>query len=120
MKIRIKGNAIRYRLTRTEVETFSEAGYYSETTVFNKNTFTYALKAIYGISDLTADFVDNSITMYLPVSDAKSWSKNNRVGFEHKMLLENGDVLTLLLEKDFVCLDERGEDETDNYPNPKA
>ena len=120
MKIRIKGNAIRYRLTRSEVETFSNEGYYSETTVFNNNTFTYALKAIYGISDLTADFDNHTITMYLPVSDCKSWANNSRIGFEHKMLLENGDTLALLLEKDFVCLDERGEDESDNYPNPKA
>jgi hypothetical protein len=120
MKIRIKGNSIRYRLTRTEVEAFSAAGYYSETTVFNKSTFTYALKAIYGINDLTADFAENTITMYLSVSDCKSWSKNNRVGFEHKMQLENSDTLTLLLEKDFACLDERGEEESDNYPNPKA
>jgi hypothetical protein len=120
MKIRIKGNAIRYRLTRSEVETFSKEGYYSETTVFNNNVFTYTLKAIDSIRDLTANFINNTITMYLPTSDSKSWAKNNRVGFEHRMLLENGNTLTLLLEKDFVCLDERGEDESDNYPNPKS
>ncbi|MFT5833421.1 MAG: hypothetical protein ACI97N_001048, partial [Cognaticolwellia sp.] len=45
---------------------------------------------------------------------------NNQVGFKYEMPLENGEILSLLLEKDFVCLDERGEDESDNYPNPKA
>ncbi|MFT6938435.1 MAG: hypothetical protein ACJA1N_002742, partial [Saprospiraceae bacterium] len=49
MKIRIKGNSIRYRLTKTEVEVFSREGYYSEETTFNGNTLVYALKAIYGV-----------------------------------------------------------------------
>jgi hypothetical protein len=120
MKIRIKGNSIRYRLTRTEVEIFSQEGYYSEETVFNNNVFKYALKAISGINNLTADFDNQTITMYLPVSDCKSWANNNQVGFQHNMILENAQTLSLLLEKDFTCLEERAEDETDNYPNPQA
>jgi hypothetical protein len=32
--------------------------------------------------------------------------------------MENGKELFLLLEKDFVCLDETIEDQSDNYPNP--
>jgi len=39
----------------------------------------------------------------------------DRVGFE------NHDAgLHLLVEKDFVCLDEVNEDQSDNYPNPLA
>jgi hypothetical protein len=120
MKIRIKGNSIRYRLTKTEVEVFSREGYYSEETTFNGNTLVYALKAIYGVSNLMADFENNKIIMCLPIADCKSWAGNNQVGFKYEMPLENGEILSLLLEKDFVCLDERGEDESDNYPNPKA
>ena len=52
MKIRIQGNSVRYRLTRSEVATLKQDGYYKE--------------------------------------------------------------------QDFVCLDERTEDQSDNYPNPAA
>lgn len=45
MKIRIKGNSIRYRLTKTEVETFCKTGSYKETTNFGNSVFTYQLKA---------------------------------------------------------------------------
>lgn len=39
MKIRIKGNSIRYRLTKTEVETFSKVGFYEEKTEFKDHIF---------------------------------------------------------------------------------
>jgi hypothetical protein len=33
-------------------------------------------------------------------------------------MLEDGTLLTLLIEKDFACLDHVDEDQSDNYPNP--
>jgi hypothetical protein len=50
---------------------------------------------------------------------ASNWDANDKVGFENTVSLKNGKTLHLLLEKDFTCLDDRGEDESDNYPNPK-
>lgn len=49
-----------------------------------------------------------------------NWDKNEIVGFKDDFALKNGEKLSLLVEKDFVCLDERDEDESDNYPNPLA
>jgi hypothetical protein len=37
----------------------------------------------------------------------------DRVGFEDTV-----DQLHLLVEKDFTCLDNVAEDQSDNYPNP--
>lgn len=42
------------------------------------------------------------------------------VGFNNKMPLDNGEHLFLLVEKDFVCLDNTFEDQSDNFPNPNA
>ena len=39
---------------------------------------------------------------------------------EHYEDLSNGDKFFLLLEKDFACLDNTHEDQSDKYPNPKA
>ena len=45
---------------------------------------------------------------------------SNKVGFSHIFVLNSGTKLKLLVEKDFVCMDETVEDQSDNYPNPKA
>lgn len=120
MKIRIKGNSIRYRLTKTEVETFCETGLYKETTPFGNSVFAYTLKAKKGIDILEASFEENTITLYLSDEERPGWATSNRVGFSSTMDLPDGKQLSLLLEKDFVCLDETIEDQSDNYPNPKS
>lgn len=120
MKIRIKGNSIRYRLTKTEVETFCKTGSYQETTDFGTSVFTYVLKAKKGIDTLEASFEENTITLYLSDKERSDWAISDRVGFNGTMDLPNGQQLSLLLEKDFVCLDETVEDQSDNYPNPRT
>ncbi len=119
MKIRIKGNSIRYRLTKSEVKTFCEIGSFEETTDFGHRKFTYALKAKEGIEVMEADFIDDTIILYLEKAKSNDWYNNNRVGFHHMYKTESNTEISLLLEKDFICMDERVEDQSDNYPNPK-
>ena len=118
MKIRIKGNSIRYRLSKTEVENFSREGYVIERTEFKDQIFNYELRSHNLISNLDADFKNGTISMYLPEKDKNDWATSDRVGFQHSITIGNGKELFLLLEKDFVCLDETIEDQSDNYPNP--
>ena len=120
MKIRIKGNSIRYRLTEPEVEIFCKTGYFEETTNFGYKELTYALKAKEDIDTLAAEFIGDTITLFLEKQKSKEWFKSNQVGFNHIAKRENGTALTLLLEKDFVCMDESVEDQSNNYPNPKV
>jgi len=120
MKIRIKGNSVRYRLTKTEVETFCKTGYFEEKTEFKDKTLTYALKASEQVDNLMAEFIGETITMYLPKKNSQSWAKSALVGFQNTVTMENKKELFLLLEKDFACLDETTEDQSDNFPNPLA
>ncbi|MCL6265433.1 DUF7009 family protein [Flagellimonas myxillae] len=120
MKIRIKGNSIRFRLTKSEVETFSRTGSFTEKTAFGHISFDYGVQALDNIKELKADFKENTITLYVPKSDSQVWFENDLVGFQNYMKLENGQELFLLLEKDFACLDNTLEDQSDNYPNPMA
>jgi len=119
VKIRIKRNSIRYRLTKTEVETFCSSGYFEETTDFGTKKFTYALKAKEGIDTLDAEFKGDAITLFLDKEKSKDWYKTNQVGFNQIVRKTSGTTLTLLIEKDFVCMDETIEDQSDKYPNPK-
>ena len=112
MKIRIKGNSLRYRLTQSDVKRFATEGYIEETTNFGDRTFTYALQR--SINDqLDAEFNGDKITMLMPYILSSQWYNTDIVGFEHYT-----STLYLLVEKDFVCLDNALEDQSDNYPNP--
>lgn len=119
MKIRIKGNSIRYRLTKSEVEKFCNTGSYEEITDFGHSKFKYCLKSKEGIDTMEATFNDNTITLFLEKTKSENWHRSNKVGFKHHFRTQNETELFLLLEKDFVCLDETIEDQSDNYPNPK-
>ena len=122
MKIRIKDNSIRLRLTQKEVERFGETGLALATTQFTAgNSFTYALQSSSTTEAIDATFERNRITIHVPKTIAKQWTSTEEVGFE-AMVDNNTDTgLYLLVEKDFACLMPRThEDETDNYPNPQA
>ncbi|MBD0850232.1 DUF7009 family protein [Maribacter arenosus] len=119
MKIRIKENSVRFRLTPTEVKKFCKEGFIEESTQFSSSTFTYGVKQKQ-IENLQVDFNGSTITLYVPEDFAKEWYDNNVIGLDHHEELGDGSTFFLLLEKDFACLDNTHEDQTDKYPNPKA
>ncbi|MBC6492146.1 DUF7009 family protein [Flavihumibacter stibioxidans] len=118
MKIRIKGNSIRIRVTKSEVERLGREGCVEEHTSFMDNRFIYALQCSGGIHELSAAYCGNKITVFVPTSFAEEWSRNDLVGCSAQMQLNEKESLFLLLEKDFACLDNTLEDQSDNYSNP--
>jgi hypothetical protein len=49
----------------------------------------------------------------MPETMIAEWISTDRVGFDG----QSGPV-KILVEKDFVCIDNTLEDQSDNYPNP--
>ena len=119
MKIRIKGNSLRLRLTKSEVALFSTKGSCSETIDFGASSLTYTLTTKEGITNLDANYTGNQITVYMPMEAKQNWYSSNRVGYSNTVARETGSELAILVEKDFICMDESTEDQSDNYPNPK-
>lgn len=118
MKLRIKANSVRIRLTKTEVSKLTNEGYLQETTVLPGQSFVYALKSDENVTTLTIVFEDNLLTMIVPKSFTTNWYNNDIVGLDAWIQVNENKKLYLLLEKDFVCLDETTEDQSDNYENP--
>lgn len=118
MKIRIRGNSVRYRLTKSEVHQLCDTGSIQDRTQFSSADFIYAVK-ISNVNELKIDFVQNGITLYISSTMLGDWANNENVGFYHSLRTVTGKMLDLSLEKDFTCLENRDEDQTDNYPNPK-
>ncbi|HET9745944.1 MAG TPA: hypothetical protein VFP97_09535 [Chitinophagaceae bacterium] len=119
MKIRIKGNSIRYRLTKTDINNFRKNGFVEEKTGFlNGISFIYRLEKSKGILNLEASFSGNRICIFVPENISEEWTTTDAVSFESKMEIGDEKELFLLIEKDFVCIDHSLEDQSDNYPNP--
>ena len=123
MKLRIRGNSIRLRLTKTEIAQFGETGLVEETVEFGtgeNQRFVYALSAA-EIGEPRAAFENNRMTVFLPRAQADEWARTNRVGIRAEQKLSENKFLQILVEKDFACLEERpGEDDADAFPHPLA
>ncbi len=120
MKIRIKGNTIRFRLTKSEVQRLCSTGHIEDKTEFLNQDFVYAVELSKKHDTQSVSFHDNKIICYLPYNIGHDWYNTNEVGFENIQELTKNKTLFILLEKDFACLDNRLEDQSDNYPNPKS
>jgi hypothetical protein len=118
MKLRIKGNSLRLRLSKSEVEKLAVDAYLEEHTSFGKNTFGYALQSKAGAVELSADFDDHKITIFIPENFIKDWHVNDVTGFDSTMHISDAESLYILVEKDFQCLEKTTEDQFDNYDNP--
>ncbi|KUY26383.1 DUF7009 family protein [Elizabethkingia ursingii] len=112
MKIRIKDNSVRFRLTQSEVHELGENGIVSSLTQFADRPFIYMVKRT-NDTELSADFIENRIVMKMPEAMVEELVMTDRIGFDS----ESG-IVKLLIEKDFVCIDNTVEDQSDNYPNP--
>ncbi|MEP2240161.1 MAG: hypothetical protein ABJI22_17470 [Maribacter sp.] len=119
MKIRIKGDSIRFRLTQTEVKSLSDNGQIHDSTNFGTIKFNYGVVLKSTIEQLHIGFDNNSIILEMPEAIGKAWFSNDIITYDHTMKTAAGNNLYLLLEKDFTCLDNTIEDQSDNYPNPK-
>jgi hypothetical protein len=124
MKLRIKGNSIRLRLLRSEVERFATAGQISETVEFGPGAssfFRYTLRMSPEAEITSAEFRGNEIAIVVPETFAREWANGTDVGFEVAQPIGNGETLSILVEKDFVCIDRPDDpDRADAYPNPNV
>jgi hypothetical protein len=120
MKIRIKGNSLRMRLTKSEVAKFKNDGLILEQTHALGGVFNYTLLKSAETEFLQATWTGSGFEVAVPEWQAQQWTDSEEVGFQHIQLLPDGTELFLLVEKDFVCLDNTFEDQSDNYDNPNA
>ncbi|MDF2515010.1 MAG: hypothetical protein K0R59_306 [Sphingobacterium sp.] len=112
MKIRIKDNTVRLRLTRSEIDQLGTQGEVSGRTEFIQQDLVYNIVQS-ATESLVASFVGHKITVGLSAEMIRELVQTERIGFEG----QSGKV-KLLVEKDFACIDNTTEDQSDNYPNP--
>ncbi len=119
MKLRIRGNSIRLRLTRGEVAAIAASGRVEDAIAFGPGErLVYAL-ACGEVDALRARLGGGVVEVTAPAAVAREWASSDRVGLEGEQPIGGGDVLTIIVEKDFACLKPRAdEDDADAFPNP--
>jgi len=121
MKLRIKGDSVRLRLTRQEVRELDERGEVADKVRFDGGAaLVYRVKRDAVVGTLSAAYDRNTIEVLIPEQAARTWCNTDVVTLEYtKHTAEGG--LHIIVEKDFSCLEPRAdEDESDQFPHPRA
>lgn len=120
MKIRIKGNSIRLRLSKIDVQSLKVAGSVTEKTIVaGEEQFVYTLMVADSAVAVGASFKDGKLTVWLPSTEAAILTDTTEMG--RYSTQENGEPggLSITIEKDLQCLENTNEDQSDMYDNPK-
>lgn len=124
MKLRLKGNSIRVRLDRRDIERLIDKGGVDDAVRFGPGlAFSYAVEMGPAPRERPrASYTTGHLLIRIDPEDAEEWLAGDRVGFDHLQPADGG-VVRVLLEKDFACIDRPTGEEADDayaFPNPSA
>ena len=116
MKLRIRGDSVRLRLTRGEVARLLESGAVEDLTHFpGGGVLCYRLATDAGAIAVAATFEGAALSVSVPSGLAESWGRSDEVGIQAALPV-GGSQLAVLIEKDFPCPPGRpGEDDSDAF-----
>jgi hypothetical protein len=115
----MKGDSLRLRLTRGEVQQLAEGGGVEERVhISPTGVLVYRVQCAPTASALGATFEHGVIEIQVPEAIARDWCASDAVTLD--AVQRHGAVdLRIVVEKDFACLAPRSdEDESDNFPHP--
>ena len=119
MKLRIRGNSIRLRLTQAELAALLASGAVEDCVAFpSGESLRYRLES--GAESAAAELGARGILARFPADAVRRWAQPDQVSLQAEQPLDGGDSLKLLDEKDFRCLSPREDDDgADLFPNPE-
>jgi hypothetical protein len=124
MKLRMRHNSIRFRLTQGEVMGLCDTGRVADFIAFGpdeKHQFHYVLVWNTEVEQVCAVYEPNMIVVSMPRAQVLQWADSDEVSMRITQEAGTLDPLEILIEKDLSCLhpsDPR--DNVDTYPNPQA
>ena len=121
MKLRIKGNSLRLRVSRSELARFQAGQRIEETIHFTAApdaTLTYALESASNPPPVTVRYGSREVTVVLSQDQARIWGAQSEIGVYTTLDMGPAGSLEVAVEKDFACLDRSDEDNGDTFANP--
>ncbi len=113
MKLRMRHNSIRLRLTRSEVDQLQRAGRVEETVEFPQTPLIFSLETSREVDAIQARFLDGRMTVTVPLEQGRVWATSEEVGIEGEF-----QGLSLLIEKDWPCLHQTEAENEDTFARP--
>lgn len=122
MKLRVRGNSLRLRLTQSEVKRIAQGESLEEEVSFGVGpSFCYRLEPSRETHEITATYRDHLISIQIPWETALRWSASEQISIDSVQKNGKEESLKILIEKDFFCLKPRSyehEIESDLFANP--
>lgn len=121
MKLRIKGNSLRLRITRSEVDSLVNDGRIEETTWLGRDDgsrISYVLEHEAGAKAVDLRFNPPVLAVVVPTFQVREWATSDEVGIYKRLDLGVRGAVDLVIEKDFACLHGTDEENEDAFPNP--
>jgi hypothetical protein len=120
MKLRIRGNTVRLRVSKAELATIAATGAAEDAIRFAGDAGMRYGVQVKPAGGVAAEFGDNVLRVLVPKASVDVWLKPDEVSIEGEQAIGNGEVLRILVEKDYTCLAPRsGEDDSDLFANPQ-
>ena len=123
MKLRIKGNSIRLRVSRSDLTKLAERGAIQDEVHFSGHTWDawiYGIARRQALSVPTVEFEERRVLVVVGDEEVRRWSSTEEVGIYFLQDIGVHGTLEIALEKDFACLDRSHEENSDTFPNPLA
>lgn len=123
MKLRIKGNSLRLRITRPELDQLIGEGRIEENISFaadDQSRLTYSLEHTATASAPTVRYAPPALEVRIPTAQAQKWALGEDVGIGATIELGPRGSLDLLIEKDFACMHGSEDENRDAFANPNA
>lgn len=121
MKLRIKGNSLRLRVSRSELDRLVAGESLEDTIRFSPEPqakLTYALEVAAGASSATVRYSQHRIAVVVGHEELRIWNQASQVGVYAGVEVCADELLELSIEKDFACLDRSDEENEDTFANP--
>jgi hypothetical protein len=123
LKLRIKENSIRFRITRSELARILEGERLRDRIQFAA-TPEAILGYTLGITDqdtpVRVDYARQTVNVGISRDAVNAWAKESEVGVYSTVPISENLGLDVIIEKDFACLDRNDAENADTFSNPHA
>ena len=121
MKVRMRGDSLRLRLSMSETQMIGAGRSVIENTTFPDGSVMSYVLSVEGdrvSAGIALNQGQHQLSIKVPLKLAERWSHSTDVGLGGGERL-NVDGLQILIEKDFDCVSPRsGDKDIDTFPNP--
>lgn len=125
MKLRIKGDSLRLRISPSEMDRLLQTGRIEDTIHFGaspESHLTYALESQENHESLQPSIrvrhMTTEVAVIMSSVTARNWAAGSDVGV-YEVISVGHRRLEIAVEKDFACLDVNQSQNQDTFPNPK-